>query len=62
MEFLNNVLKKKYLMSKTSGGLMETLNPNHIDLDLYYPIGWSNSQTHILNIRLHHHLQTVLLL
>ena len=53
---------KRILMSKTFGGLMETLNPNHIDLDLYYPIGWSNSKTHILYIRLHHHLQTVLLL
>ena len=49
IEFLNNVLKR-ILMSKTLGGLMETLNPNHIDLDLYYPIGWSNSQTHILYI------------
>ena len=49
MEFLNNVLKKK-LMSKTLGGLMEILYPNHVDLDLYYPIGWSNSQTHILYI------------
>ena len=49
MEFLNNVLKI-ILMSKTLGGLMETLNSNHIDLDLYYLIGWSNSQTHILSI------------
>ena len=49
MEFLNNVLKK-ILMSKTLGGLMEILNPNHVDLDLYYSIGWSNSQTHILSI------------
>ena len=50
MEFLNNALKKKNLMSKTLGGLMEILNPNHVDLDLYCPIGWSNSQTHILSI------------
>ena len=52
MEFLNNVLKKKkkILMSKTLGGFMETLNPNHVDLDLDYSIGWSNSQTHILSI------------
>ena len=34
----------------TLGGLMEILNPNHVDLDLYYSIGWSNSQTHILSI------------
>ena len=37
-------------MSKTLDGLMEILNPNHVDLDLYYSIGWSNSQTHILSI------------
>ena len=49
MEFLNNVLKKNFDV-KTLGGLMEILNPNHVDLDLYYPIGWSNSQTHILYI------------
>ena len=36
-------------MPKTLGGLMEILNPNHVDLDLYYPIGWSNSQTHPLH-------------
>ena len=53
---------KKNLISKTLGGLMETLNPNHVDLDLYYLIGWSNSQTHILYIRFHQLLQTVLLL
>ena len=48
IEFLKNVLKR-ILMSKTLGGLLEILlNPNPIDLDLYYPIGWSNSQTHIL--------------
>ena len=58
MEFLNNVLKR-ILMSKTRGGLMGILNPNHVDLDLYYPIGWSNSQTHILHIKLYHYLPTV---
>ena len=31
--------EEKKLMLKTLGGLMETLNPNHIDLNLYYPIG-----------------------
>ena len=36
------------MSKKTLGGLLEILNPNPIDLDLYYPIGWSNSQTHIL--------------
>ena len=41
---------KRILMLKTLGGLMEILNPNHVDLDLYHPIGWSNSQTHILYI------------
>ena len=49
IEFLNNVLKR-ILMSKTLGGLMEILHPNHVDLDLYYSIGWSNSQTHMLSI------------
>ena len=37
---------------------MVTINPNHVDLDLHCPIGWSNSQTHILHIKLHHHLPT----
>ena len=46
-------------MSRTQGGLMVTINLHHIDLDLHYPIGWSNSQTHILHIKLHHHLPTV---
>ena len=41
---------------------MVTINPNHVDLDLYCPIGWSNSQTHILHIKLHLHLPTVQLL
>ena len=41
---------------------MVTINPNHVDLDLHCPIGWSNSQTHILYIKLHLHLPTVQLL
>ena len=40
---------------------METINPNHVGLDLHCPIGWSNSQTHILHIKLHHHLSIVLI-
>ena len=32
---------------------MVTINPNLVDLDLHCPIGWSNSQTHILHIKLH---------
>ena len=43
------------MMSKTLGGLMENLNPNHVDLDLYYSIGWSNSQTHPLH-KLHYQI------
>ena len=58
MEFLNNVLKR-ILMSKTLGGLMGILNPIHVDLDLHYPIGWLNNQTHILHIKLYHYLPTV---
>ena len=58
MEFLNNVLKKNFDV-KDTGGLMGILNPNHVDLDLYYPIGWSNNQTHILHIKLHLHLPTI---
>ena len=46
-------------MSKTQGGLMATINPNHVNLDLHCPIGWFNSQTHILHIKLHHHLPNV---
>ena len=47
-------------MSKdTKGDLMVTINPNHIDLDLHCPIGWSNKQTHILHIKLHLHLPTI---
>ena len=38
---------------------MVTINPNHVDLDLHCPIGWSNSQTHILHIKLHLYLLTV---
>ena len=38
---------------------MVTINPNHIDLDLHCPIGWSNNQTHILHIKLHLHLPTI---
>ena len=50
-------------MSKdTKGDLMVTINPNHIDLDLLCPIGWSNNQTHILHIKLHLHLPIVQLL
>ena len=30
---------------------MITIDPNHVDLDLHCPIGWSNSQTHILHIK-----------
>ena len=41
---------------------MVTINSNHVDLDLHCPIGWSNSQTHILHIKLHLHLPTVQLL
>ena len=41
---------------------MVTIDPNHVDLDLHCPIGWSNSQTHILHIKLHLHLSTVQLL
>ena len=37
---------------------MVTINPNLVDLDLHCPIGWSNSQTHILHIKLHLHLPT----
>ena len=58
MEFINNVLKR-ILMSKTLGGLMGILNPTHVDLDLHCPIGWSNSQTHIIHIKLHFHLPTI---
>ena len=46
-------------MSRTQGGLMVIKNPNHVDLDLHCPIGWLNSQTHILHIQLHHHLSAV---
>ena len=49
-------------MSRTLGGPMVTINPNHVDLDLHCPIGWSNNQTHILRIKLHHHSQNVQLL
>ena len=41
---------------------MVTINPNQVDLNLHCPIGWSNSQTHILHIKLHLHLPTVQLL
>ena len=58
MEFLNNVLKKNFDVKDTKG-LMVTINPNQVDLDLHCPIGWSNSQTHILHIKLHLHLPTV---
>ena len=61
MEFLNNVLKKNFDVKGTKG-LMVTINPNQVDLDLHCPIGWSNSQTHILHIKLHLHLPTVHLL
>ena len=57
----NNFLKKDFDV-KDTGRLMVTINPNHVDLDLHCPIGWSNSQTHILHIKLHHHLSTVQLL
>ena len=61
MEFLNNVLKKNFDVKDTKG-LMVTINLNQVDLDLHCPIGWSNSQTHILHIKLHLHLPTVQLL
>ena len=61
MEFLNNVLKKNFDVKDTKG-LMVTINPNQVDLDLHCPIGWSNSQTHILHIKLHLHLPAVQLL
>ena len=61
MEFLNNVLKKNFDVKDTKG-LMVIINPNQVDLDLHCPIGWSNSQTHILHIKLHLHLPTVQLL
>ena len=61
MEFLNNVLKKNFDVKDTKG-LMVTINPNQVVLDLHCPIGWSNSQTHILHIKLHLHLPTVQLL
>ena len=61
MEFLNNVLKKNFDVKDTKG-LMVTINPNQVDLDLHCPIGWSNSQTHILHIKLHLHLPIVQLL
>ena len=61
MEFLNNVLKKNFDVKDTKG-LMVTINPNQVDLDLHCPIGWSNSQTHILHIKLYLHLPTVQLL
>ena len=61
MEFLNNILKKKFDVKDTKG-LMVTINPNQVDLDLHCPIGWSNSQTPILHIKLHLHLPTVQLL
>ena len=32
---------------------MVTINPNHVDLDLHHPIGWFNTKTHILHIKLH---------
>ena len=51
MEFLNNILKKNFDV-KDTGRVDGILNPNHVDLDLYYPIGWSNSQTHILHIKI----------
>ena len=57
MEFLNNVLKNNVDVKDTKG-LMVTINPNQVDLDLHCPIGWSNSQTHILYIKLHLHLPT----
>ena len=41
---------------------MVTINPNLVDLDLHCPIGWSNSQTHILHRKLHLHPPTVQLL
>ena len=62
MKFLNNVLKKNFDVKDTKGGFMVAINPNHVDLDLHCPIGWSNSQTHILHIKLHLHLPTVQLL
>ena len=58
MEFLNNVLKKNFDVKDTKD-LMVTINPNQVDLDLHCPIGWSNSQTHILHIKLHLHLPTI---
>ena len=61
MEFLNKVLKKNFDVKDTKG-LMVTINPNQVDLDLHCPIGWSNSQTHILHIKLHLHLPNVQLL
>ena len=61
MEFLNNVLKKNFDVKDTKG-LMVTINPNQVDLNLHCPIGWSNSQTHILHIKLHLHLPIVQLL
>ena len=41
---------------------MVTINPNHVELDLHCPIRWSNSQTCILDTKLHNHLPTVQLL
>ena len=61
MGLSNNFLKNN-LVFRDTGRLMGTINPNHINLDLHCPIGWSNSQTHILKIKLHHHLPTFQLL
>ena len=58
MEFLNNVLKKNFDVKDTKG-LMVTINPNQVNLDLHCLIGWSNSQTHILHVKLHLHLPTI---